>query len=230
MTIETFPQQPGKPTVEELLASDMTQLSGAELLALWQRHYPELSAEDVQRLYAESLERLKREADRDERFLDFVRTAYRDATGSDLPDDMPMGEVLQVIAQRGSPLARARVKAQRAYLDSPESRAFYRDFAAAVALDPYWIKLPEAGHYRVRPGARHKTGEALVAAYRAAYPLKGRIAADFAKLMHGVDPADEDAGDKTHAAMRQLWRRYPEATTDDFDDEALVRAWLEAAR
>jgi hypothetical protein len=230
MTIETFPQheRERKPSVDELLdrTSEM-QLPGEALIALWRRHYPELSVEDVTRLYEERGERLQREADHDRREMHFMREAYREATGSELPGDMPMAEIWKIIAQHGSPLARARAKSAQAFFNSPETRAFYRDLEAAARLDPYW-EVVEEGHYKVLPGARHETGEALVEAYRAARALKNRMAADFAQLMNGIDPAGEGAADKAHAAMRKLLQRYPEASEGDFDREALIRAWLAA--
>jgi hypothetical protein len=207
MTIATFPQGKHKPSIQELLNSTL-DLPIAAQRALWRRHYPELSREQIRTLYAENVERLRREADEDDRTLRFIIEAYREATGS--------------------PMARARARGMLAGFNSPKAQAFYRDLEAAVALDPFWEKLPKPGNYARRPGARHQTAEALVEAYRAAHPLKGRIAADFAKLMEGVDPEEAGAGDKAHAAMRALRRRYPEASANDFEREAMIRAWLDA--
>jgi hypothetical protein len=87
-----------------------------------------------------------------------------------------------------------------AAFNSPERRAFYRDLEPAAKLAPYWEVLEE-GHYQVLPGARYKTSEALVDAYRAAHPLKDRMAADFAQLMAGVDVDDPNAEDKVETAL-----------------------------
>jgi hypothetical protein len=46
-------------------------------------------------------------------------------------------------------------------------KAWERDFDAAVALDPCWEMLEDGRGTIRRPGARHKTAEDLVTAYRA---------------------------------------------------------------
>jgi hypothetical protein len=189
-------------------------------------------SEDIAQLYGEAAARNQQDADRDQRLLDFVHKAYREATCNDLPGDIAMSTILAVIAKRGSPLARAQAKAILAQMNTPERQAMERDFEAAVALDPYWEKLPD-GSFTTRPGARYQTPEALVAAFRAAHPVKDRITADFVKLLDGVDPpgvsADADVDDKVLAALQELIRRYPEASGKDFDRKAMIGAWIAAA-
>jgi len=61
-------------------------------------------------------------------------------------------------------------------LESDEAKAWWRDFEAAVALDPYWEMSADGRSATIKPGARYKIAEELVAAYRA--NQLGKAAAD----------------------------------------------------
>jgi hypothetical protein len=78
-------------------------------------------------------------------------------------EGMHLIDALRIAAAHGD----AQAKAYLAQFDSPEAHAWERDFEAAVALDLYW-EMSEDGRSATRKvGARHKTAEGLVAAYRA---------------------------------------------------------------
>jgi len=81
------------------------------------------------------------------------------------------GEALKIAADRGD----ERAKGYLAHFESAEVKAWERDFKAAVELDPYWT-LNADGSATRKDGARHKTAEDLVAAYRA--NQLGKAAAD----------------------------------------------------
>src|SRR5262245_37918105 len=96
MAVATFPQHEHKPTIEELVRL-AREIPDAALDARWAHFYPELGPADRRRIYLEYAERRRREAEDALQEVEFVTTAYRAATGSDLPNNLPWDEALEAI-------------------------------------------------------------------------------------------------------------------------------------
>jgi hypothetical protein len=121
-----------------------------------------LDNEEILRLHDDYMARLQSQSRDDP--VRLIREACRES-GIKIAPEMEIGEALELIVRRGSPLARGRARGMLAHMNSAEQRAFARDFDAAVGLDPYWRKGSRGAWSQ--PGARHRTPDALVAAYRA---------------------------------------------------------------
>jgi hypothetical protein len=70
-------------------------------------------------------------------------------------------------------------------MESDETEAFWRDFEAAVALDPYW-DMREDGSATWKEGAIYDTPEKLVAAYRAGRLVRAEMTMPIADLIDEI--------------------------------------------
>jgi hypothetical protein len=164
-TIDTFPQHRAgkrKPTVYEIMIDAMT--TEEPPMAMFQRIaklHPDVTPAEIDAALAAAkaeAEKRQREGASVESLMAVVKPIMCEPGNKGLTTI----QALKIGADRGD----ERAKAYLAYFESDEVKAWERDFKAAVALDPYWT-LNADGSATRKEGARHKTAEDLVAAYRA---------------------------------------------------------------
>jgi hypothetical protein len=164
-TIDPFPQHRAgkrKPTVAEIVIDAMT--TKMQPMAMFQKIaeiHPTVTPAEIDAAFAaakDEVARRQRELGSMEALAAVVKPIMREFGKKKLTT----GQALKIAAERGD----ERAKAYLAYFESDEVKAWERDFKAAVALDPYWT-LNADGSATRKEGARHKTAEDLVAAYRA---------------------------------------------------------------
>jgi hypothetical protein len=174
-TIDAFPQhragkRKGKPTIAEIVNDGIkTGQTPMAIFATVGALYPKTKLKDIKAAFDTEIERQQAKVARGqqeiasmEALMAVVKPIMREPGNK----GMTVGQALKIAADRGD----ERAKAYLAHFESAEEEAFWRDFKAAVALDPYW-EMSEDGRSATRlPGARHKTTEELVAAYRVSRP------------------------------------------------------------
>jgi hypothetical protein len=169
-TIEPFPQhRAGKrrPTIADIVNDCLkTGQRPRAIRAIIRKLYPKAQWDDVKAAIDDELERRAADIGRQNRELDTMKALFsvvepimREPGNKGLTTI----QALKIGADRGD----ERAKAYLAHFESEEAKAWERDFEAAVALDPYWEMSADGRSATIKPGARHKTAEDLVAAYRA---------------------------------------------------------------
>jgi hypothetical protein len=164
--IDAFPQHRAgkrKPTVTEIVIDAMsTKMPPIAMLQKIASTYPNVTQGEITAaIVAAEAEAAKRQ--RELGSMKALMTVVKPIMREPGHKGLTTGQALKIAADRGD----ARAKPYLAHFDSDEANAWERDFEAAVALDPYW-EMSEDGRSATRkPGARHKTAEDLVSAYRA---------------------------------------------------------------
>src|SRR4051794_7730230 len=168
--IDAFPQHRAgkrKPTIADIVNDCLkTGQRPRAIRAIIRKLYPKAQWDDVKVAIDDELERRAADIGRQKRELDSMKALYSviapiwKVPGN---EGMQLIDVLRIAADRGD----ARAKAYLAQFESDEAKAWERDFEAAVALDPYWEMSADGRGATIKPGARHKTAEDLVATYRA---------------------------------------------------------------
>lgn len=158
----SFPQDATRPpkrrrTIVDIMeaAEDMTpeQMAALVLLA-----YPEATAADIDRAYAQRAER-RRAQNADYRAWSNIAALIAPVYSRDEVTNVT--EALQVLTDQGNEAAAVFLT----YINGPEAKEFTRVFRLAVDADPYWGVRPNGGTY-CKPGAIYTTPPELVAAYR----------------------------------------------------------------
>ena len=178
-SIDVFPQhqagkRKGKPTIADIVNDGIR--TGQTPMAIFHTIgalYPKTTMGEMKAAFEAEIERVTTRIERNQRdpmvALEPILTPIWNEPGN---EDLEFIQVARIAAERGSELAARAV----AHLESAEAKAWWRDFKAAVALDPYW-EMSADGRGAIRhAGARYKTAEDLVAAYRA--NQLGKAAAD----------------------------------------------------
>jgi hypothetical protein len=170
--IAPFPQhragkRKGKPTIADIVNDGIkTGQSPMAILATIGTLYPKKTMGEINAAFKAEIERQAADIGRQKRELNYMEAlmaAVKPIAREPGNGDLNILQLARIAASRGSEVAKAHV----AHLDSPEAHAWERDFEAAVALDPYWEMSADGRGATRKPGARHKTAEDLVAAYRA---------------------------------------------------------------
>ena len=171
-TINTFPQhragkRKGKPTIADIVNDCVrTGQRPRAIRAIIRKLYPGAPWDDVKAAVTAEIDRQAAEIGRQKRELDTMKALepilmpiWKEPGN----EGMHLIDALRIAASRGD----ARAKPYLAHFDSEEAMAWERDFEAAVALDPYWEMSADGRSATRHSGARYKTAEELVAAYRA---------------------------------------------------------------
>jgi hypothetical protein len=214
-----FPQHRAgrrKPTVAEIMIGAMTTQEPP--MAMFQRiatAHPDVTQSEIDAAFAAAkAEVAKRQSELGsmEALMAVVKPIMREFGNKKLTT----GQALKIAADRGD----ERAKAYLAYFESAEVKAWERDFKAAAALDPYWT-LNADGSATRHPGARHKTAEDLVAAYRAnqlahADPTMSvedliNAICEQARQACGVDPDELDDDDTASRRVTEVCNRIAQA-------------------
>jgi hypothetical protein len=165
-TVDHFPQHRAgrrKPTVAEIMIEAMTTTEPP--MAMFQRIaelHPDVRPDDIEAAFAAAdAELAKRQAELES--MQALQAVIDPIAAEPGKEDLTISELARIAAARGDEQA----KAYLAHFESAEAEAWERDFKAAVALDPCWEMFEDGRGATRKPGARHKTAEDLVAAYRA---------------------------------------------------------------
>jgi hypothetical protein len=168
--IDVFPQhqagkRKGKPTIVEIVNDGIK--TGQTPMAIFHTIgalYPKTTMGEMKAAFEAEIKRVTTRIERNQTdplvALGPILTPIWNEPGN---EDLEFIQVARIAAERGSELAARAV----AHLESDEAKAWWRDFKAAVALDPYWEMSADGRSATRKDGARYKTAEDLVAAYRA---------------------------------------------------------------
>jgi hypothetical protein len=177
--IAPFPQhragkRKGKPTIADIVNDGIK--TGQTPMAIFHTIgalYPKTTMGEMKAAFEAEIKRVTTRIERNQTdpliALGPILTPIWNEPGN---EDLEFIQVARIAAERGSELAARAV----AHLESDEAKAWWRDFKAAVALDPYWEMSADGRSATIKPGARYKIAEELVAAYRA--NQLGKAAAD----------------------------------------------------
>jgi response regulator RpfG family c-di-GMP phosphodiesterase len=164
---DAFPQHRAgkpKPTVAEIVIDAVsTKMPPMAMLQKITELHPNVTQGEITAAIAAAkaeTEKRQRELGGMKALMTVVKPIMREF-GSD--KELTTGQALKIAADRGD----ERAKAYLAHFESAEAKAWERDFKAAVELDPYWEMSADGRGATRKEGARHKTAEDLVAAYRA---------------------------------------------------------------
>jgi|SoiMethySBSTD1v2_1073268.scaffolds.fasta_scaffold1999011_1 hypothetical protein len=170
--IDPFPQhhaskRRGKPTIADIVNDGIkTGQTPEAIFATIGTLYPKATMGEIKAAFTAEIERQAADIGQQERELDSMVAlqAIIKPIGKEPGNKgLTILQLTRIAADRGDQQA----KAYLAHFESDEAKAWERDFEAAVALDPYWEMSADGRSATRLPGARHKTAEDLVAAYRA---------------------------------------------------------------
>ena len=178
-SIDPLPQHRArkpKPTIADIVNDCVrTRQRPRAIRAIIRKLYPKAQWDDVKAAVTAEIERRAADIGRQERELNSMKALFsvvKPLMCEPGNKGLTTIQALKIGADRGD----ARAKDYLAYFESDEMKAWDRDFEAAVALDPYWEMSADGRGATIKPGARYKTAEELVAAYRA--NQRGNDAAD----------------------------------------------------
>ena len=169
--IDPFPQHragksKGKATIVEIVNDGIkTGQTPMAIFATIGTLYPKTTMGEIKAAFKAEIERQTAKQAEQERELNSMKTlmaVVKPIMREPGNKRLTTIQALKIGADRGD----ERAKAYLAHFESEEAKAWERDFEAAVELDPYWT-LNADGSATRKEGARHKTAEDLVAAYRA---------------------------------------------------------------
>jgi hypothetical protein len=169
--VDAFPQhragkRRGKPTIADIMNDGVK--TGQTPMAIFHTIgtlYPKMKMKDIQAAFVAEVDRQKTEYAKNQQELNYMEAlmaAVKPIAREPGNGGLNILQLARIAASRGSEVAKAHV----AHFDNPEALAWARDFEAAVALDPYWEMSEDGRSATIKPGARYKTAEDLVAAYR----------------------------------------------------------------